>query len=735
MKKLLPAILLFLFATTAFAQQTNYWQQKVDVKIDAVLDDANNTLDASISMNYFNNSPDTLHYIWMHLWPNAYKNDKTALTDQLLENGSTKFYFSKEEERGYINRLNFQVDELVADIEDHPQHQDIIKLILPQPLAPGNKIKIETPYRLKLPYNFSRSGYIGKSYQLTQWYPKPAVYDRKGWHPIPYLDQGEFYSEFGDYTVSIKLPSSYTVASTGKISASSKENNTDSFYTQTLVYQQNNIHDFAWFADKNFEVLHDTLQLASKTIDVYAYYNAQNAKLWKNSIAYIKSAIKTKSSWLGEYPYPVVSVVEKAGDEDGGGMEYPTITLISKTENEKLLDYLINHEVGHNWFYGILASNERQHPWMDEGMNSYYDKRYATNQYGTTGVDILGDDSKFMNTRKPEDFQQTLLATVTGLKKDQPIETPSDKFTVLNYNLIPYEKAAQWMQLLEKEIGTASFDSVMKTYYNRWQFKHPYPEDFKSIAEEVSGKDLAHVFSLLQQKGSIVPPQKKKIKLVSFFSLKDSDKNHYISALPAIGYNFYDKFMIGGLLHNYNLPFSKFQFYAMPLYATGSKQLNGLGGMSYDFFPGNNGQCLTIGISGARFTGDHYIDSTGAKNFQPFSKIVPTAKFVFANKNPRSSVTKYIRWKTYFISETGLLFNRDTSLPIPVDVITYPKESRYLNQLELVVEDNRKLYPYKATLQAAQGKGFVRTDLTLNYFFNYASEGGMNVRFFAGKFF
>ncbi|MFT3981675.1 MAG: M1 family metallopeptidase [Ferruginibacter sp.] len=729
MKKLLLLIALFSFCK-AFAQTNTYWQQKVDVDINATLNDTANTLTGNISMFYSNNSPDTLHFIWIHLWPNAYKNDRTAFSDQLLENGRTDFYFSKEENRGYINRLNFEADGEVAVIKDHPQHQDIIQLVLPHPLAPGGKVKIQTPFNIKIPFIFSRSGHVGQSYQMTQWFPKPAVYDRKGWHPIPYLDQGEFYSEFGDYSVTLTLPESYKVAATGKLV--SKEI-TDTM--QTLLYRQNNVHDFAWFADKRYIVQHDTLQLASKTVDVFAYYFPENEKNWTNGLDYIKASVRTKSEWVGEYPYPIVSVVEEAAGAAAGygGMEYPTITIISAASKGKTLDFLINHEVGHNWFYGILASNERIHPWMDEGMNSYYDKRYGVYRYNTEGVELLDTKSAFIKNKEPEDIQKTVLATITGYKLDQPIETAANKFSLLNYNAVAYEKTAQWMQLLEKELGTPLFDSVMKAYYTRWQFRHPYPEDFKQVAEEVSGKDLGHVFSMLNKKGPVFAPQKKKIKLTTFFSLKETGQYHYISVAPAIGYNFYDKLMAGIFIHNYNLPRSRFEFFAAPMYATGSKQLNGLGVLSYNFFPGDKGQRLKIGIAGARFTGDHYIDSTGKKNFQPFTKIVPTAKFTFANKNPRSTLTKYIEWKTFLITETGLLFQRD---PVTQeDVISYPKESRYVNQLNLVAENSRKLYPYKAVLNMAQGKNFVRTDLTLNYFFNYATEGGMNVRFYAGKFF
>src|SRR5688572_937910 len=194
-----------------------YWQQEVNFIIDVSLNDKEHTLDGYEKIEYINNSPDTLKFIWFHLWPNAYKNDQTAYSDQALENGSTDFYFTTKENRGYINRLDFKVNNITAATEDHPQHIDIIKVILPSPLPPGQKTTIATPFHVKLPYNFSRSGHDGQSYQVTQWFPKPAVYDHKGWHPFPYLDQGEFYSEFGKYDVRITLPANYVVAATGEL--------------------------------------------------------------------------------------------------------------------------------------------------------------------------------------------------------------------------------------------------------------------------------------------------------------------------------------------------------------------------------------------------------------------------------------------------------------------------------------------------------------------------------------
>ncbi len=759
MKRLLLTVFAYCILPIAYCQLP-YWQQQVNYKIDVTLNDVDNSLDGFIKMDYYNNSPDTLFFIWIHLWPNAYKNDKTAFTDQALENGSTQFYFSNADKRGYINRLEFKVNGDVAKTEDHPQHQDIIKLILPEPIAPKSNAKIETPFHVKLPYAFSRGGHVDQAYHITQWYPKPAVYDRKGWHPMPYLDQGEFYAEFGNYEVQITLPDNYVVAATGNLQNESerlwlksrkpftrepkpKKQSTQkkavqedvissSQKTKTLQYKQNNVHDFAWFADKTYSIKTDTLQLPSgKIVTANVFYYSEHSETWSNSIAMIKRAILTKSKWLGEYPYNVVTVVDGG---NGGGMEYPTITLLDDGGSEKMLDFVINHEVGHNWFQAILGTNERIHPWMDEGMNTHYDNRYTLQQYGTTNLDIIQTKSAFINKRLPDDLQHTLLQTITGVKKDQPIETNSEHFNIFNYNMIGYVKAGDWMKLLEDELSKPLFDSCMQEYYRRWQFKHPYPEDFKKVMEDVSGLNLNATFALLNKKGDLKPlVTKKDIRFASFFSLKETDKHNYIFASPAIGYNLYDKFMLGALVHNYTLPLNKFQFVAAPLYGTKSKQINGLGRLSYTLYPGNNGQKFEVALAGATFAGDNFTDSTNTTNPQRFSKIVPSLKYVFENKNPRSSITKFVQWKTFLINEQGLLFTRDTVNM--VDVITYPTESRYVNQLQFVIENNRVLYPYKGALQIEQGEGFARLAFTGNYYFNYAKNGGMNVRVFAGKFF
>lgn len=761
MKKTILSVFSVCLLQITYCQLT-YWQQEVNYQIEVSLNDKDHTLDGFEKIEYINRSPDTLKFIWFHVWPNAYKNDKTAYTDQTLENGSTKFYFSGKEQKGYINRLDFKVNGVTGTIEDHPQHIDIIKLVLPVPLPPGQSVSISTPFHVQLPENFSRGGHQGQSYQATQWYPKPAVYDKNGWHPMPYLDQGEFYSEFGSFDVKITVPKNYVVAATGELQntdekqwllsrstyqwepVKGREKTKDGQMKTTyqlfpessgeikiLRYKQNNVHDFAWFADKRFIVNYDTCRLASgKTIDVYTYYTPGQQGSWKNSIQFCKDAVRHYSSLVGEYPYNIVQALQ-GPDNLGGGMEYPTITSISAGGDAKFVDNVIAHEIGHNWFYGILASNERAHPWLDEGINSYYDEKYKVAKYGP----------------QPK-LEQILFETKAATKTDQPIELSSEKYSEANYALVAYYKTAEWLRWLETELGTATFNKAMQDYYERWKFKHPQPADFKKSLEESTGRNLDSAFAYLDKTGILPNQQRKGTKVSSVFSIKSlaayakNPTKDLILVGPALGVNSYDKFMIGAFITNFKLPPSAFQFLLAPMYATGSKKPVGLGLASYSFYPNKIFKSIDIGVTGFRITADEIKDDQGKKTFMGFTKIVPGIKLGLKEKNLRSPLNRFIQFRSFLIREDGLRFYRDTLITpgTPPDTAISTKfrteeESRTLNQLRLVIENNRVLYPYRGELKLEQGEDFLRAAFTGKYFFNYVKEGGLTVRLFAGKFF
>jgi len=716
----------------------DYWQQEVNSIIDVSLNDTEHTLDGFIKIQYINHSPDTLRFIWFHLWPNAYKNDQTAFSEQLLGNGRTDFYFSPKERKGYINRLDFRVDGLLATMQDHPRYIDVIKIILPQPLPPGAQTTITTPFHEQLPFNFSRGGHVGGAYQVTQWYPKPAVYDRKGWHEMPYLDQGEFYSEYGRFDVRITLPAKYVVAATGTLQQDSASPITKSPNPQisksprTLHYTQDKIHDFAWFADPRFRVDHDTLQLPSgRVIDVFAYYRSTSAPVWQHSIRMIKQAVRFRSSLIGEYPFSAISVAEaKIGT--GGGMEYPMIAAIAPQTSSSELEKVIGHEVGHNWFYAVLGSDERRYPWMDEGIDTYYDDRYAKT-YPPPAGRVLPS---------PAGLALVYNDALARIKKDQPISTSSEDLTAFNYGMIAYHKAAIWMRLLEDSLGRPLFDSVMHTYFRRWQFRHPGPEDFRAVISSVAGPSMGPqrldaLFSSLDEKGPLPPlPTHRPLRAMLFSPMppRDTHLYNYLYFAPGVGYNKYDGVLLGALVYNYGIPAEPFQYFLAPLYGTNSHQLDGLGRISYSWYPDDRFRKISLGLSGSRFSTLSGIDSNGKKLSGGFYKIAPFLRLTLQNKTPRSTIERWVEWKSFLIGEKGF----DNYVQKSTDSQYYPTAGnyhfRYLNQLSYFMEDTRVLYPYNFLLQAQQASRWYRLNFTGNYFFNYAQGGGLNLRLFAARF-
>mgnify|MGYP003869365079 CR=1 FL=1 len=516
MSLLLPSFL--------FAQVDAKFQQEVNYKIAVTLNDEMHTLDGNIEIEYTNNASTALSEIWMHLWPNAYKNINTAFAKQQLRLGNTEFYFAQNSDFGYLDQLNFQINGANATWEYDKENPDIAKIILTQPLESGAKITITTPFLLKIPASFSRLGHVDQSYQLTQWFPKPAVFDHKGWHPMPYLNMGEFYSEFGDFEVSITLPDNYVVGATGVLQTASekkflaqKVTETDKYFEErvlrksdyfitdrqdtfptssqtmkTLVYTAEKVHDFAWFADKRFKVQKSEVTLESgKKVDTWTMFTGLEANYWEKSIEYVNRSVEFYSEMVGEYPWPQATAVQSALSA-GGGMEYPMITVIGLTGGPKDLDQVITHEVGHNWFYGILASNERDHAWMDEGMNTYYEYRYMKKNYGGSRIVEMGP--AFFEAGTPVDNMEAAWLFTARKSLDQAPETHSDDFTQLNYGISSYVKPGSAMQHLEGYLGLEQFDEIMQGYYQEWAFKHPYPEDFRAYVESKTDKNLAWFF-------------------------------------------------------------------------------------------------------------------------------------------------------------------------------------------------------------------------------------------------
>ncbi len=524
------AILLILISLI-FAQKP-YFQQHVAYDIDVTLDDSLHTLSAYEKLTYTNNSTDELEFIWFHLWPNAYKNNETAYAKQKFDGGSTRFYFADEEDRGFIDSLDFKVNGESVDLEYHAEWIDVAKIHLINPLMPGESILIETPFNVNIPEVFSRLGHTGRHYEITQWYPKPAVYDNDGWHPMPYLDMGEFYSEFGTFDVKITLPQNYRVMATGdlvdgeleyawldslanvgdelynlekkdfkkRIKELMKSDDKDSVKMKTLHFHQENVHDFAWFADPTWIVRKGELKFeeSNRSVTLWSMYLPKNAELWENSIEYLNDATYWYSKFYLEYPYNHASAVD--GDMSaGGGMEYPNITVISKMPSKDLLEYVIMHEVGHNWLYGILGSDERDHAWIDEGLNEYANIRYWEKKYGDRGESVVISD--FIQNKLKIANKLTMnwvhylgynMRALTG--DEQPIDIPSAEFESANYGSLVYYKTAIYTYYLQDYLGEEKMNEIMQKLFDNWKFKHPQPADIRQAFEDHTDADLSWYF-------------------------------------------------------------------------------------------------------------------------------------------------------------------------------------------------------------------------------------------------
>jgi hypothetical protein len=542
-------LFLFLFIIAILKSEArDYFQQHVVYEIHAALDDKKHLLKCQERVTYTNNSLDSLHDIYFHIWPNAYRNDETNLANQLSKMGSNRFAIAKDKDFGYIDGLSFRSDGKAIDWELLEDTIDICVLHLKNPLAPAATITFDINFRVQIPAAFlSRLGHDREAYYISQWYPKPAVYDQHGWNYFSYLDKGEYYSDFGTFDVYITLPKNYVVAATGTLKEDDPEIQwldsiadatkkltaftTDMSFplsdtaTKTLHYHAEQVHDFAWFADKRYHVLKDEMQLpgSENKITLWSMFTNAEASLWLKANEYSKDAITYFSKWIGNYPYAQFTCADVT-DASGNGMEYPMLTAIGTYGSAFDLEATIQHEIGHSWFYGVLASNERMFPWMDEGMTQFLETRYTYTKYANDSAKMMERTYIFgarsntsYNHRKLEYLKywhgarantdqapsipagEILKHNNDTLMYSVPFTGGAENYSSINYSADVYRKTALSFDYLKCYLGDSLFDLCMHAYYDQWKFRHPYPEDVRKIFEETSQKKLDWFFDDLLQ--------------------------------------------------------------------------------------------------------------------------------------------------------------------------------------------------------------------------------------------
>ena len=478
-----------------------YWQNHADYDIKASLDTGSKTLTGSLKLRYTNNSPDTLRFIWLQMEQNAF-------TDKSLNS----FIFPQDSRfgaRGFeggdiIDRFDQLLGARRVAVKRRP-NETVMKVDLAQPLPPGRMATFDVAWHFLIPeHGADRMGREGSLYELAQWYPRVNVYDDlRGWNTEPYLGQGEFYLEYGDFTVELTVPAGYIVASTGTLvnptavltpaqitrlaqaiksatpvnivtldeikSGAARPKSTGML---TWKFSAKKVRDVAWAASP--EYLWDAS--GWNGILAQAFYRPSAIDPWKDAADQARMSIDEYSTRWYKYPWPQMSAVEGPIS----GMEYPMLVMEAKSSDKYDLYNVVTHEIGHNWFPMLVGSNERVYMWQDEGFNTFINTFSEGRRYPEKGDQMargLGERQYVEGAQK---------ANV-----DQPIDIMPDRIDPRLLGLAAYVKPSVGLQLLRQEImGPEAFDDAFRTYIERWAFKHPSPADFYRTMEDVGGKRL-----------------------------------------------------------------------------------------------------------------------------------------------------------------------------------------------------------------------------------------------------
>jgi len=484
MKKTKTTLLFLLITASAFSQH-GYWQQHVSYQMEIDMDVEKHQYVGKQKLTYTNNSPDTLTKVFYHLYFNAFQPESMmdirsrtiADADPRVKDRIQKL---TPAEQGYHRIQKLTQDG--AELKYHIQ-ATILEVELTKPILPGGQAEFIMEFNAQIPLQVRRSGRNNKQgidYSMTQWYPKLAEYDYEGWHADPYVGR-EFYGVWGDFDVKISIDKKYILGGTGYLqnpneighgyqtNASEVKQPLGKKLTWHFVAPQ--VHDFAWAADPDY--IHEVKQVPNGPA-LHFLYQADSTDHWTRLQTEMVEAFGIMNAKFGKYPYKQFSTIQ-GGD---GGMEYPMATLVTSGRKYSSLLSVTVHEAFHNWYYGVLATNEAKYPWMDEGFTSY-------------AQDFVLNALQDNPVPNPHSGEILRLAGLYSSGLEEPLTTHADHFhTNYGYGISSYIKGSIFLMQLEYIIGKEAFWKGMKRYFNTWKFKHPTPNDFIRVMEKSSNLEL-----------------------------------------------------------------------------------------------------------------------------------------------------------------------------------------------------------------------------------------------------
>ncbi|MCR5455563.1 MAG: M1 family metallopeptidase [Bacteroidales bacterium] len=501
MKKIFTTVLLAA-ATLCSTAQDEYQPlrttQVASYNIEAKLDPDAKMVSGVEVVTWKNTSSDTISELMFHTYLNAFKNSSsTYFKESAFNTGYNLGEYLDESEMGYIdiNRMVIVDGEpLTQDMkyvrpdDNNADDETVLSVKLPKKLLPGEEIKVQITFLSKLPQIISRTGYErGDFFMVAQWFPKMAVYEPKGmrqrtkggWNCHQFHYHSEFYADFGTYDVSINVPEKYKVAATGVATYEA----TVGDGTKVYKFQASDVIDFAWTASPRYNVISDTFNNKG----VKLVYMPEHGGESERYITAIKNAMEYMEKHVGEYPYPQITIVDVpyyAGA--AGGMEYPMFVTASTFKNVpsgiRSMESTVIHEFVHNYFMAVVASNEFEEAWLDEGITQFYESQIMDEYYGE------GSLVNFFGLKINDTEHDRLAYTQSYNPAISTIDKYAWQFPSYTYGTMVYDKASTMMQTLKGLMGEEHFDNAMKNYYSQYMFKHPSGRDFTAVINEEVAK-------------------------------------------------------------------------------------------------------------------------------------------------------------------------------------------------------------------------------------------------------
>ncbi|HET89508.1 MAG TPA: M1 family peptidase [Chloroflexi bacterium] len=457
--------------------------------ITVTLDAEAKRLTARETITYLNTTATPIPNLVFHLYLNAFRDQNSLF---LREGGPMhRGHGWDPNHPGWIRVTDLRLADgtvlTLAEIEDGT----LARADLPVPVAPGERVEIELEFQAQLPRIFARTGYADDYFMVGQWFPKLGVWEDGGWNAHPFHANAEFYANFGTYDVAITLPDSYITGGTG-LPVSTVDHDDG---TQTVRYRAEGVIDFAWTASTRFREAPRIVD----GIELLYLYLPEHEWTVERVLDAAEAAVTCYGRWYGPYPYARLTVVDAPDDGQGaGGMEYPTLVTagpmsmlglgsgLIRAEMERSLELVVVHEVGHQWWQSMVAFNEAEEPWLDEGFTDYSTLRVMEKVYGA--------DTSLLDAGQWEMGYLQIHRMQYLLSPRLPMYGPAWEFGMMEYGVATYSKPVLSLTTLERTLGEERMMAIMQTFFQRYQFDHPTTEDFRAVAEEVSGQDLAWFF-------------------------------------------------------------------------------------------------------------------------------------------------------------------------------------------------------------------------------------------------